>query len=351
MEYSYIFKIKCEYTDRKFRDAIDCGLMALEEIKEDCSNLEIIQQIHVEPVLDAQESHYDYEFCTNGDEEVDMVESMDDTGIEEVIDTDPVYLEEEFDDESDIKLKADIDTVEVENQEIEVLDQEILDQESLETEELEIISMDEDSMMIEKYPTIDVVEATSPTTFRRKSTKEFKCDTCEATFTVYSEFHLHNKSHGRKRYQCTTCDRWFWKRYHLKNHQKIHALDKPFQCEMCSNKYTNQGNLDRHIRVFHNKEKRYHCTECGKKFSQTSILRQHIATHSTERKYSCDICQKKFKTESYLTLHRNRHMPGSKRRKPPKRTVRSSKQSVNPCTCMECGKRFNSTALYLSHKR
>lgn len=348
LEYSYKFKIRCEYTDRKYRDAID-GLMGLEEIQRGCDP-EIIQQIQVEPVLDGHEIHYDYEYCSNDvndEEEVDMVESMDDTGGE--VDTDTVYLDEEFDDESDIKLDIEMDGGDVEHQEIEVLDQEALEQ--LETEELDIIDIDEDSMAAEKYATIDVIDTTIPPPIRRKSPKEFKCDTCAATFTVYAEFHSHNKSHGRKRYQCDVCERWFWKRYHLKNHQKIHALEKSFHCDLCSNRYTNQGNLDRHIRVFHNKEKRYLCTECGKSFSQTTILRQHMATHSTERKYGCDICQKKFKTESYLALHKNRHTPGAKRRKPSKRTTRSPKPPPRPCACLECGKRFNSTALYLSHKR
>lgn len=172
----------------------------------------------------------------------------------------------------------------------------------------------------------------------------FKCDTCGEPFENFTKFNEHKKTHGGKRYQCGTCGKWFSKRYHMKNHAQIHLGEKNFECPTCLKKYTNQGNLDRHIRVVHYKEKSYFCGICKKGFSQSATLKQHFAIHVNERNFECDVCHKRYKTADYLSLHKSRHLP---REQPPIRphTIRPSSKKRKPplkiSICTFCGKKSN----------
>lgn len=186
-----------------------------------------------------------------------------------------------------------------------------------------------------------------------KVKRPFKCETCEATFLIHSEYNKHTKTHGKNRFQCSTCNKWFAKRYLLNAHHKTHTGAKNHECTMCQKRYTSQSNLDRHIRVFHCQERQHKCTTCHKMFSQLSSLRLHQSVHMAERKFSCDICNNTFKTEVHLKLHKKRHMPTEYRR--PFRKYTPPKKLYKPppklCACNECDKRFTSLALLRSHKQ
>lgn len=204
------------------------------------------------------------------------------------------------------------------------------------------------TMSSKRKRSISKSKANSP----RDGKRPFQCDTCEETFEIYAKLNEHKKTHGKERYQCPTCGRWFQKRYHMKNHEQIHKGLKPYECDLCQKRYTNQTNLDRHIRVTHQNEKKYTCQECGKCFSQLATLRQHHAVHTTERNFSCDVCDKKFKMKQHLRLHEMRHLPSTDRPKrkykPP---LKRYKQPQKLCICTECGKHSNTTALHLSHMK
>lgn len=184
-----------------------------------------------------------------------------------------------------------------------------------------------------------------------KLKEPFKCETCDATFLIHSEYNKHLKTHGKNRFPCLICNKWFGKRYLLNAHQKTHSGVKNYECSQCQKRYTSQSNLDRHIRVFHHQERQYKCSTCHKSFSQLSILKLHQSVHMAERNFSCDICDSKFKSEVHLKLHKNRHMPTDYRR--PRRKYIPSKKTYKPtpklCACNECDKRFTSLALLRSH--
>jgi len=52
---------------------------------------------------------------------------------------------------------------------------------------------------------------------------------------------------SRKKYCCPHCNRRFLTRGNVKNHMRIHARDKPFQCILCQEMFTYQGVYQRHL--------------------------------------------------------------------------------------------------------
>lgn len=135
----------------------------------------------------------------------------------------------------------------------------------------------------------------------------------------------------------------------MNNHIQIHLGEKNFECGTCLKKYTNQGNLDRHIRAVHYKEKSHFCGICNKGFSQSTTLKQHFATHVNERNFECDVCHKHYKTADYLALHKSRHLPREQRPIRPARPPSSKKNKPAPkiCICTICGKNSNR---YVHHR-
>lgn len=363
LEFAYTFKIQCEYTDRKFREAIAFGSVqnaTIEKIEIDDGSLE--------------EQQHDEYYAVDHLIEVDNGEDVDVEDIAEEI----MYLDSTDTNTNDRTEDDDISPTNEEQSENEEMSEEKtnemfwgFDDQSNASSQQQLQTTadtkdDYDETMTEDIDESAVSSTTTTATMAAKrrrliskskansphGKRPFQCDTCEETFDAYSKLNEHKKTHGKERYQCPTCFRWFQKRYHMKNHEKIHKGLKSYECDLCQKRYTSQTNLDRHIRVTHHNEKKHHCDLCGKSFSQLAILRQHHAVHMTERNFECDVCGKAFKLKQHLRLHQMRHLPQSERPKrkykPPKKRY---KPKLKPCVCTECGKHSNTMALHLSHMK
>ncbi|XP_041373012.1 zinc finger protein 62-like [Gigantopelta aegis] len=74
------------------------------------------------------------------------------------------------------------------------------------------------------------------------------------------------------------------------------------------------------------------CRECGKRFANSSNLKQHMVSHFPDRLFPCSVCNKKFKRPHHLKEHSRTHT-GEK-----------------PFECSRCGERFQRSHLLMKHK-
>ncbi|CAG4969584.1 unnamed protein product [Colias eurytheme] len=133
--------------------------------------------------------------------------------------------------------------------------------------------------------------------------RRYECAECgKRNKNIYPILGHYNEIHGNipVEYSCKLCDfrtnsnRSY--RYHMDKHRTGNV-----QCKECGNIFVNATGLKNHMR---DDLKRFICDECGKKFLTKSSLVNHIEfDHLKSRKYSCDKCSKVFKYKNGLKRH------------------------------------------------
>lgn len=80
---------------------------------------------------------------------------------------------------------------------------------------------------------------------------------------------------------------------------------KVFHCRQCSSTFSQQFNLNKHVRAVHEMRRPFECEVCHSKFQQRSHRKMHfLAVHEKLRQYSCDRCNYSFSWRGVLKKHR-----------------------------------------------
>ncbi|KAI4471513.1 hypothetical protein MML48_1g19925 [Holotrichia oblita] len=134
-------------------------------------------------------------------------------------------------------------------------------------------------------------------------TKPYQCELCGQRFSCKFYLMKHIRRHtGEKLLKCNFCEKTFLREGDLLRHERTHTGEKPYRCELCDKCFGDKSHLIQHTRI-HAGDKPYKCIHCGKDFSQASNLRQHERIHTGEKPFGCEFCDKYFRTKSTLMSH------------------------------------------------
>jgi len=178
----------------------------------------------------------------------------------------------------------------------------------------------------------------------KEPTYDFQCTLCDENFITWPPLvlHQHNR-HGKsldhvchicgkgyvksrtlnehlrtvhdtlKIHKCKDCGKGFSKSLFLKNHLHVHDKNKrrDHLCIYCGAEYAVKHSLIKHIKYFHNNEKRekkYKCEDCGLGFTNMRGLKIHIkAVHQDIYLFPCKHCDRTFKYPSSLGYHEKKN--------------------------------------------
>lgn len=134
--------------------------------------------------------------------------------------------------------------------------------------------------------------------------KEFECDLCSCFKTSLFHIRAHMKSH-LKPWQCKICEKKFSESRYFNEHVLNHKNPNPFPCLICESSYTRKTSLNRHMQTAHSKARNFSCSKCKYKGKTKDDLTTHQKSHS--KLYKCDVCKKRFSRSSMLKEHRVLH--------------------------------------------
>ncbi|XP_051783522.1 zinc finger protein 665-like [Erpetoichthys calabaricus] len=156
----------------------------------------------------------------------------------------------------------------------------------------------------------------------------------QSTKAINSDQHMHKLllHTGEKPYCCSDCGKRFFDSSTLQQHTQIHTGENLYCCSECGKRFSQASYFQRHKSV-HTAEKPYCCSECGKQFLRNNSLQKHKVIHTGEKRHCCLECGKRFSQVSHLQSHKRIHT-GEK-----------------PYCCCECGKQFSHSSSLRQHTR
>ncbi|XP_078109675.1 zinc finger protein 236 isoform X2 [Sander vitreus] len=185
--------------------------------------------------------------------------------------------------------------------------------------------------------------------------KEKKCSICSQVFTTESQLQKHLREHeiNDKPHRCDQCPQTFNVEFNLTLHKSTHTTSD-FTCPVCNKRFSRIASLKSHI-MLHEKEENLICVECGDEFILQSQLSLHLEEHRKElsgvKVYTCKTCDKEFKTSAHLKEHMKSHVKmrllSSSSRNYKKNIDRSGFQN----SCHHCGKAFKKPSQLVRHIR
>ena len=106
--------------------------------------------------------------------------------------------------------------------------------------------------------------------------KQHECSECGLTFRDIKTRDMHFRNAHTRRYRCEHCDAAFKTRSDMNRHVRIvHEKQRNFPCEHCNSKFSERNKLKRHVQTVHEKLRPYICPICNSGFGEIGNLRQH----------------------------------------------------------------------------
>ncbi|KAL3250308.1 hypothetical protein MRX96_055553 [Rhipicephalus microplus] len=123
--------------------------------------------------------------------------------------------------------------------------------------------------------TVETSEEAAPST----STVGFDCDMCSSSYSTYDFLMKHRRNYHAKRLQKAK-----------QNGEDGKREKPPFICDVCNRSFERKNARTSHVRI--HARTGYECTDCGRRFSNSSHLSRHRRVHleDSEWPYACRVC-------------------------------------------------------------
>ena len=163
--------------------------------------------------------------------------------------------------------------------------------------------------------------------------------------------------------KCESCDYLAKDEFCLKQHSRIHQVERSYACSVCD--FTAKKNyiLSRHMRI-HKNEQLYRCDLCDFQSSNKTSLKTHrLFRHTETNSFKCQYCDYSGKTENVLKNHKKRmHLQSVESFKCQDCTFETSDkrrwdehvethQQNYSFTCHICGKSYTTKSEFRDHMR
>ena len=135
---------------------------------------------------------------------------------------------------------------------------------------------------------------------KKRQAKQLKCNECSYTTTSSGNLSRHRRSiHRKEKVSCTLCTKVFGETYDLRQdvraeHDKVQLL-----CEI----FNNRASLARHRRIHHSGRNKFICEHCGRQYYERDAYIGHINKHIGSRPFSCTTCKLSFRHKCNLNRH------------------------------------------------
>ena len=138
--------------------------------------------------------------------------------------------------------------------------------------------------------------------------KTYDCDSCSEIFTrednLCRHIRLVHTSESAKKFICPDCGKNFLRKCDFERHMStVHVRPVEFLCFECGATFNRKANLERHNKSYvdANGSFNFNCGYCDKVFCTSKLLRTHV--NDEHIGLNCEICKQKFSHRSSLEKH------------------------------------------------
>ncbi|NXM56544.1 ZBT41 protein, partial [Illadopsis cleaveri] len=195
----------------------------------------------------------------------------------------------------------------------------------------------------------NISEGLAPVIIQTSSKKLLQCPKCDKKFDRIgkSKYESHTRVHtGEKPFECDICHQRYSTKSNLTVHRKKHSSDTDFhkkehKCPYCNKLHASKKTLAKHVK-FHpenvqeflsikkTKSEGWKCDICKKSFTRRPHLEEHMILHSQDKPFKCTYCEEHFKSRFARLKHQE-------------------KFHLGPFPCDICGRQFNDTGNLKRH--
>lgn len=138
--------------------------------------------------------------------------------------------------------------------------------------------------------------------------KPFFCSICNVRFQTRASLNTHTPKHSTEMpFSCSLCNRAFKWKQGLQNHMIVHTPEKKHLCSECGFSTAYQSTFRAHALV--HTSNMFICShaECNFKSARKQNFVSHLMTHNKEKPYQCEVCGQSYSQSKNLRRHAIKH--------------------------------------------